>query len=169
MRKRDADGASPISFAYKGKHMEVFRAQVEAGGDVNKLDSGGYTALHHASDCGLTEGVRYLCAERGADVNKSTTGGDGSTPLTLASWMGKVEAARVLLEGGADVNKRTSDGRTPLYLALKLSVWDSEQEQDKAKVAALLHEAGAQEPTANELAEIEQHNVDLEEAFEGDY
>jgi uncharacterized protein (DUF3084 family) len=68
-----------------------------------------------------------------------------------------VEVARVLLEAGADVNKRTSDGRTPLFLALKVYVSDSEQEkQGKAKIAALLREAGAQEPTALELQQMEQ-------------
>jgi ankyrin repeat protein len=156
VRKLDAYTRSPIYHACSG-HFEVFRALVEAGGDVNKLDSVGYTALHYASNWGLIEGVRYLCVERGADMNKSTTGGTGDTPLTLASENGNVEVARVLLEAGADVNKRTSDGRTPLFQALKMYDWDSEQrKQDKAKVAALLREAGAQEPTALELQQMEQ-------------
>jgi ankyrin repeat protein len=65
----------------------------------------------------------------------------------LASGNGKVEAVRVLLEAGADVNKRRSDGKTPLYLALEVYHWQSEQhKQGKAKIAALLREAGAQEP-----------------------
>jgi ankyrin repeat protein len=207
VRKYDEDGLSPISYACKGKHFEVFRALVEAGGDVNKLDSRGRTALHHASLYGLTEGVRYLCVERGADVNKSTTGGVGHTPLTLASWMGHVEAARVLLEAGADVNKRTtggdghtpltvasmngrveavrvlleagadvnkrrSDGKSPLYLALDVMSsqvydWQSEQtKQDKVKVVALLREAGAQEPTALELQQLEQEIAQLNAHFE---
>jgi ankyrin repeat protein len=163
---------SSICYACKGKHFEVFQALVEAGGDVNKLDSGGWTALHDASESGFTEGVRYLCVERGADVNKSTTGAyGGHTPLTLASWHGEVEAVRVLLEAGADVNKRTSDGETPLYLALKVYVSDSEQtKQAMAKVAALLREAGAQEPTALELQQLEQEiaqeNAESEEGSE---
>jgi ankyrin repeat protein len=157
VRKRDKGGYSPISNACAGSHFEVFRALVEAGGNVNKLDSEGGTALHDASRWGLTEGVRYLCVERGADVNKSSTDGSGHTPLTLASLNGSVEAARVLLEAGADVNKRRSDSRTPLVVALEVRSWFSEQQrQDKAKVAALLREAGAQEPTANELQQLEQ-------------
>jgi ankyrin repeat protein len=173
VRKRDDEGGwSPISRACEGKHFDVFRALVEAGGDVNKLDSRGYTALHHASLYGLTEGVRYLCVERGADVNKSSTATNGNTPLTLASFMGSVEAARVLLEAGADVNKRTSDGRTPLFHALKVLSWHTEQQQiqGKAQTAALLREAGAQEPTANELEqmeqEMEQENWESEEGSE---
>jgi ankyrin repeat protein len=147
VHKRSVHGISPIRCACRDKRFEVFRALVEAGGDVNKLDSGGWTALHHASAWGLTEGVRYLCVERGADVNKSTTGGDGHTPLTLASESRTVEVARVLLEAGADVNKRNSHGETPLSTALTMFDWYSEREkQSKAKVAALLREAGAQEP-----------------------
>ena len=53
----------------------------------------------------------------------------------------------MLLEAGADVNKRTSHSRPALYLALKVYDLDSEQyKQCKAKIAALLREAGAQEP-----------------------
>jgi ankyrin repeat protein len=168
VRKGDEDDASPIFYACAGKRFEVFRALVEAGGDVNKLDAGGDTALHNASMWGLTEGVRYLCVERGADVNKSATDGDGGhTPLTLASGAGKVEAARVLLEAGADVNKRRSDGKTPLLAALKVRDRDSEQyKQDKAKIAALLREAGAQEPTALELEQLEQEVVQENAHFE---
>jgi ankyrin repeat protein len=156
VRKCDGGGHSPIYRACEWGHFEVFRALVEAGGDVNKLDSEGRTALHDASSHGLPEGVRYLCVERGADVNKSTTGGDGDTPLTFASVYGKVEAARMLLEAGVDVNKRRSDGKSPLSLALEVKSWHAEQlqylwdpeqqRQDNAKVAALLREAGAQEP-----------------------
>ena len=103
-------------------------------------------------------------------MNKSSTCGNGLTPLTLASGNGKVEAVRVLLEAGADVNKRSSHSRPALYLALLVFDPLSEQyKQDKAQVAALLREAGAQEPTANELAHVEQHTAGLEDEFEGDY
>jgi hypothetical protein len=86
----------------------------------------------------------------------------------------------VLLEAGADVNKRNGDGETPLNLALQVHHWHSEQEkQGKAKVAALLREAGAQEPTALELqqmeqeiaqenAMMEQENADFEDESEGE-
>ena len=76
-----------------------------------------------------------------------TTGGTGDTPLTLASMDGRVEAVRVLLGAGADVNKRRSDGMTPLFLALEVKTEHTEQQrEDKVKIAALLREAGAQEP-----------------------
>ena len=146
VRRLNEYGHSPISYACEGKHMEIFRALVEAGGDVDTPDSSAQTALHGASMYGFTEGVRYL-VERGADVNKSSTSRAGDTPLTLASLWGKVEVVRALVEAGADVNKRDSDGRSPLYYAPKEETWASEQRRkDKAQVAALLREAGAQEP-----------------------
>jgi hypothetical protein len=88
----------------------------------------------------------------------------------------------VLLEAGADVNKRRSDGRTPLFEALKVLSWHTEQQrQGKAQTAALFREAGAQEPTANELEQMEQEmeqenweseegsEEESEEGSEGDY
>ena len=126
--------------------MEVFRALVKAGGDVDTPDSDGWTALHEASRSGFTDGVRYLL-ERGADVNMNSANEYGDTPLTLASSEGRVEVVRALLEAGADVNKRDSLGRSPLYHALEDKTWYSEERrQGRAQVAVLLREAGAQEP-----------------------
>ena len=115
--------------------MEVFRALVEAGGDVDTPDSRGRTALHVASRSGFTEGLRYL-AGRGADVNKSIDDEYGHTPLTTASASNHVEVVRALLEAGADANKSTTggDGYTPLTLA---SDWG------KVEVVRALLEAGA--------------------------
>ena len=42
---------------------------------------------------------------------------DGKTPLHVAALTGHSEAARFLLEHGADVNARDAEGRTPLYWA----------------------------------------------------
>ena len=146
VRRVDEYDSTPIYHACDAKHMEIFRALVEAGGDVDTPDSRGYTVLHDASRFWFTEGVRYLL-ERGADVNMSSTEEDGDTPLTMASYSGKEEVVRALLEAGADVNKRDGLGRSPLYYALEDKTWyTEEQRQGRAQIAALLREAGAQEP-----------------------
>ncbi len=41
----------------------------------------------------------------------------GSSPLNTAAVFGQIEAARALIQGGADVNSRNNDGATPLITA----------------------------------------------------
>jgi ankyrin repeat protein len=145
VRKCDESGMHPIYRACVKKDLEMFRALVEAGGDVNRVDSrDGTTVLHDASGSGFTEGVRYLCVERDADVNKSADNRRGDTPLSFASVHGEVEVVRLLLESGADVNKCTCERGTPLDYALLVSPLHTEQKRrNKVEIAALLREAGA--------------------------
>jgi len=70
---------------------------------------------HHACEYGS---IRAVCAmiASGTDVNQQEDE-YGHTPLLIASWCGRVEATRVLLEAGADVNARSNLGGTPLWFA----------------------------------------------------
>ena len=70
----------------------------------------------------------------GADVNKAGSG--EMTPLINASWEGKEDVVRVLLEAGADVGARDHWGKTALYAARKKE-WDA--------VVAVLEEGGGGE------------------------
>jgi len=56
--------------------------------------------------------------------------------LKAAAQSGRIELARLLLDGGADASPRTDDGITPLDLA---------EEKGHLDVAALLRERGAEE------------------------
>jgi ankyrin repeat protein len=62
------------------------------------------------------------------------------TPLHLALHVGKLKAARMLLEHQADVNARNDDGQTPLHL---LSRWEAQDEDDGSDLAKLLLKRGA--------------------------
>ena len=53
------------------------------------------------------------------------------TPLLIACQKGHVDAARLLLDNGADVDRATEDGATPLHMA---------RSQGHAAVGALLEE-----------------------------
>jgi hypothetical protein len=44
---------------------------------------------------------------------------DGSTPLWLAVWKGRVEVIRLLVESGADLEIPRGDVSTPLHMACK--------------------------------------------------
>ncbi|QEL18578.1 ankyrin repeat domain-containing protein [Limnoglobus roseus] len=64
---------------------------------------------------------------------------EGCTPLMLAAELGEVEAAKALLEFGADPNHRNAQGETALHFAGRASC----RSDGPAKVALLLCEHGA--------------------------
>jgi len=54
-------------------------------------------------------------------VTPLTRAGSGDTPLHAAIWAGDEEAARQLIDAGADVNAAGEDGYTPIHAALAQS------------------------------------------------
>lgn len=68
------------------------------------------------------------------DHDPEATSSNGTTLLMRAAKVGNLEAARLLLERGADVHARDHEGRTPLAIALAEKRW---------KVATFLKNAGA--------------------------
>jgi ankyrin repeat protein len=77
---------------------------------------GGFTALHFASRDGFVE-VAHVLLEYGADVNQPT-GGDGTSPLLMATINGNFDLAMSFLEKGADPNMVAEDGSAPLFTVL---------------------------------------------------
>jgi hypothetical protein len=91
--------------------MELF---VSRGADVNKLNNKGETALMHAAWKGRMEAVQWLLA-RGAKVNREPR---QWTALHYAAFSGQAEVVDHLVERGADVNARSTNGSTPLMMAV---------------------------------------------------
>lgn len=71
--------------------------------------------IHDASDKGDTAEVKTLLSKQPDLVNAKNE--KGSTPLHLASFKGHLEAAKLLLEKGADIEAVNGGGFTPLQLA----------------------------------------------------
>ncbi|KAH9066250.1 ankyrin repeat-containing domain protein [Lactarius vividus] len=135
--------------------VRLSRLLLECGVDVNAQDINRQTPLHLASINGRLEIVRVLLEhaamkndrgqnssrrgleERGVEVNARRM--DDWTPLHLASYHGRLEIVRVLLDHGASANAENNQGETPLYLVSR-GAYDSQD--DGVYVAQLLLERG---------------------------
>ena len=147
-------GETVLMTAARRGRADVVKALIEAGADVNAREATrGQTALMWAAGEGHADVIRALLAH-GADIKatshapsspKNITDGDSAylrvaprvdvcTPLQFAVHAGQREAAKVLLDAGADINDETPHGMGLLTLAIANAHFD---------VAALLIETGA--------------------------
>ena len=106
---RNADGLSPVLYAlYNGK-SKLVEPLLDANPPLDVFD---------AAAVGRTRGLEELLdGEPGLVTSWSK---DGFTPLHLAAWFGEKEAAKILLERGAEVNVVSRNPNivvTPLHSA----------------------------------------------------
>ena len=114
--------AEELFQAVEDQDLDRLTTILEAGQNpnVHEADLGGWTPLHHAiedlDDGGPLEAVRVLI-EHGAEVDRWDTP-RSSTPLIIAVANGRIDAARLLLEAGADPNVMGEGTETPLLMAV---------------------------------------------------
>jgi len=114
--------------------MELF---VSRGADINKANSFGEQALLHAAWKGRLEAVRWL-VEHGARLNRE---GREWAALHYGVFAGHAEVVSYLLERGADINALSTNGSTPLMMAVR---------EGKEAIARTLLAAGARSDIVNE-------------------
>jgi uncharacterized protein len=105
--QRLADGESPVMAGlYRGRH-DVVAALIDAGAEID---------VFAAAALGRVDDLRRELKAPGA---VGTYAYDGWTPLHLAAFFGQLDAARILLDAGADVNavSHNSLDNTPLHAA----------------------------------------------------
>ena len=111
------------------------RELIDSGGDLDALDSQGFTCLHLSAAAGKVVDIRALVAA-GANVNAPTRGGR-LTPLHVAIWKrAGLATVRALISAEVDVNAADWFGQTALHRAAR----DSRTE---AAVVEALLAAGA--------------------------
>lgn len=86
---------------------------------MQQLDDRGTSALHEAVRNNHVDMLRVML-EKGADVNltQDAPADAGNTPLHIAGIYGRAEAARLLLDAGADDTMQNVAGETPAHLAV---------------------------------------------------
>jgi ankyrin repeat protein len=139
--RREQPASTPLARAAQAGDAASVAGLIARGADVNARDAEGRTPLAYAARAGDTAAVGALLDAK-ADPNARDCASQGWTPLIHAIHKYQNEAARLLVERGADVNARAGacaeshveDGVTPLMFAAKF---------DNAEIVKLLLEHGA--------------------------
>jgi ankyrin repeat protein len=123
----DHQHQSPLSKASFAGHLEVCQVLLEHGADVKSKDVCNATPLHYARG----EEVARLLLKYGADPNALA---GGSAPLHTVLDLGRLGAARALLEYGVDANTRDVQNATPLHVVSDSSYIEHEEMTDVARL-----------------------------------
>jgi ankyrin repeat protein len=124
---RDGDGVSAVRRALYAGNPELAEVLVAAGAELDPFD---------AAALGDVDALKRAIGRRRSLVNALSE--DGFTPLHLAAYFGGLDAARFLLERGADVHARSTNRSLPSLTPLQ-----SAAAGRRTDVAALLLEHGA--------------------------
>lgn len=108
-----------LADAVEHRDESSFLGLLAEGGDLNRSQADGMTALLWAVHHDLTDWTRQLI-DAGVDVNQ--TNRYGVAPLSIACQNGNVQMVRQLLEAGADPQKTSAGGETPLMTAARTGV-----------------------------------------------
>ena len=130
---RDVRDQTPRFWSIIKRHFAIAEELLLHGANIDQRWRG-YSLLHHEAKDGKTPTVQFML-KHGADANiRDHRVQPGSTPLHGAARQDRLNAAKVLLEYGADVNAETDEGQTPL---------DTAYASKKQKLVPLLLEHGA--------------------------
>jgi ankyrin repeat protein len=105
-------GETPLMLAAINNHVELAKALIARGADVNKT---GWTPLHYAATRGHRDMMRLLL-ENDAYIDSESA--NGTTPLMMAAYSAPPLAVKLLLEEGADPTLVNNGNASALDLAI---------------------------------------------------
>ena len=105
----------PLHLAARHGHFEITEALLDAGAEVDAVDSDRSTPLDVAALNNQLVVVDLLIA-RGADINHADN--NGATPLSFAATRGNLEVVTRLVAAGADLMASNARNGTYLHLAV---------------------------------------------------
>jgi ankyrin repeat protein len=131
------DGGQVLGYAANKGNLEIVKALVDWGADLEIAHKGKTPLLHSYSP----EIISYLL-EKGANVNTKDKAGQNSLMLQVGSkkninateWQKRIKIAKMLINHGVDINDRNLAGKTAIDIA---------RSYDNREIEELLKEAGA--------------------------
>ena len=108
-------GMTGLHIAWSRGDLDSAKIFLEAGGEIGKTDKLGRTALHFAASIGTNLELIETLTQLGADVNAQSSGKE--TPLMKAIAFDNADAAKLLLEKGADPEIENSMNRNAYSFA----------------------------------------------------
>jgi ankyrin repeat protein len=115
----DAKGRTALAWATARAQLDDMELLIARGSLVDAMDTSGRSILLNAVDSSNTEGLRILL-EAGANPNPIVSEGlCRSSPLIAASFGGKLEMIKLLIEFGAEIDATNPEGWTALQAVIK--------------------------------------------------
>ena len=113
---KDSRERTPLHLAASENGFDAAERLMELGADIEARKKSNETPLHIAASNGHTEVIEALLSgDRRANIEARND--QGWTPLHVAGSKGHVDAAKKLMDFGADVEAREQNQWTPLSLA----------------------------------------------------
>jgi quinoprotein dehydrogenase-associated probable ABC transporter substrate-binding protein len=115
VNKPDSNGYTPLTNAARQRQDKTVKLLIDLGANPNLADGNNMTPIITAA---MREAVPTIKVLVGAKANIEEPGPQGFKPLSLALAESHYEAAKTLLEAGADPNATSGDeALTPLMIA----------------------------------------------------
>lgn len=117
VNKPNKKGITPLMYAIANKHEKVVKELLKHPQiDIEKQSDDGKRPIHWAAEMYNLEILNTLL-DKGADIN-SETSSNKLTALHIAAYYGFDSIVKELIKRGASIDKKTTDGHTPLLVAL---------------------------------------------------
>lgn len=115
--------------------MDILKAFLERGADVNVEEDDSERPLYEAANWGENDAVELIIT-RVSDVDDENKW--GRTALHAAAFAGQEKTVEILLKHGADANRKDKHLRTPLLFACLTGMYDVVQQSNHQATAELL-------------------------------
>lgn len=107
---------TPLVVAARHDQYEIVKYLIAKGANVNAMDDYADTTLHYAAQHGRLD-IMQLLLQKSAKIDVE---GYFGSPLHLASYKGKFQSVKFLVENGADITLKNEqfDDETSLHIAI---------------------------------------------------